>query len=57
MKDTTKGILGALAAFAAAWSTGKALGRKLGQTTYTTKREYGKFNTGRGKEEKKYGKE
>ena len=41
MKVTTKGILGALAAFTAAWSTGKALGRKLGQTTYTTKRSYG----------------
>ena len=38
MKDTTKGILVTLAAFIAAWSTGKALGRKLGQTTYTTKK-------------------
>ena len=38
MKDSKKGILGVLAAFFAAWTTGKALGRKLGQTTYTTKK-------------------
>ena len=43
MKDSTKGILATLAAFFAAWTTGKALGRKLGQTTYTTR----KFKLGR----------
>ena len=41
MKNTTKGILGTLAAFFASWSIGKELGRKFGRTTYTTKRSYG----------------
>ena len=45
MKDTTKGILATLAAFFAAWTTGKALGRKLGQTTYVTGRKYSKFKS------------
>ena len=38
MKDTTKGILGTLAAFFAAWSIGKELGRKFGRTTYSTRK-------------------
>ena len=40
-----KTILGALVAFFAAWTTGKALGRKLGQTTYVTGRKYSKFKS------------